>query len=89
MFGSLNPTQWKRLTATGLVKTGQGQLTGLLCASSSSMTATVYDGIDSTGVLIVNTMSLTAATPYPMPAKFNVGCYIVIGGTGDLTVFYD
>ncbi len=95
MFGSLNPTQWKIITADGLVKKGQGTLTGLLCASSSSMKISIYDGQDADGTLgttrlLVDQLTLTAGNPYPIPAKLNNGLYIdVVSGTGSFTIFYD
>jgi len=82
--------QWTRATASKLVRTGQGLLNGLLCAQSSSMVISIYDGVDDTGVLLVNQMTLAAATPYPVPALVNTGIYVkLISGSGDITVFYN
>lgn len=92
MFGSLNPAQWARFTnaANAVIKTGQGTLTGLLCSESSSLIVNVRDGTTTAGKLIVGPLTLTAGNPYPIPAKFNVGCFIeIVSGTGDATVFYD
>ncbi len=73
MFGSLNPCQWKIITADALVKKGQGNLTGLLCASSSSMKISIYDGQDTDGTLgptklLVDQLTLTAGNPKPSTA---------------------
>lgn len=80
--------QYQRLTASGLVKTGSG-LSGGFLVTSGTPTVAIYDGTDTSGTLIVNTMQTTAATPYPVPAKFNIGMYVVIGGAGDVTFFYN
>lgn len=86
----LNPNeqcQSVRLTASGIVRKGSGGLVGWLVASGSP-TITVYDGTDATGELVLNAMACTAGTPYPCPRLLIKGCYVTIGGTGDITFFY-
>lgn len=78
---------YTRLTASGQIKASQGMLGGLFCASASGATATIYDSTTGSGTLIVNTFPLTAGTPYPFPCRFRTGCYIVLTGTADITVF--
>jgi hypothetical protein len=77
------------VSASGSVKNGSGTLGGFLCTASSSGTVTIYDNTASSGTKIVDTMSVTAGQPYPVPVNFNNGCYIVIGGTATITVFYN
>lgn len=97
MFGSADPTQWQLMTASGLVKkaTGLCALTGILCAQSTSLVISLWDGQDATGVLgpttkCVDSIPLTAGVPYPIPAKLNNGLYIqFVSGSGSITVFYD
>lgn len=79
--------QYQRLTASGLVKNGAGLLGGFLVASGSG-SVTVYNGTSSSGTLILNTMTIADATPYPLPVLFTAGCYVVISGTLDVTFFY-
>jgi hypothetical protein len=76
----------KRLTATGVVKAGQGVLGGFIVASGSP-TIALYDGADATGTLILNTMQTAATTSYPFPYASTSGIYAVITGTADITFF--
>ena len=87
--------QWKRLTATGYIKIDQGLLGGFLVASGSG-SVTIYDSTSkaggpatTSGAIILNTMTIADATPYPLPVLFNYGCYVVISGTMDVTFFYN
>lgn len=96
MFGSMNPTQYKVVTANTLVKksTGLCTVTGLLCSSSTSMVVQIWDTAtdetNASAVKVVDSLTLVAGTPYPIPAKLNNGLYIkLISGTGSLTVFFD
>lgn len=92
MFGNLEPGRFKRLTASGLVltATGQGMSSGLLCAQSSSLVVSVYDGIDTSGTLLVNQIPLTAGAPVPIPAIVTKGIYVsFVSGSGDITYFYN
>jgi hypothetical protein len=79
---------YKNLSASGLVKDGPGALLGIFVASSSSGTVKVWDNSAGSGTVLVNATSVAAATFYPMPGRFNTGCYVTIGGTADITVFW-
>lgn len=79
--------QPKRLTATGIVRTGAGQLGGFLVASGTP-TIKIYDSVDNSGTIILNTMQTAAATPYPLPVQLIKGCYAEITGTADITFFF-
>ena len=76
-----------RLTASGLIKTGAGQLGGFIVATGTP-TITIYDGTTSAGTLILNGVVTTAGVPYPVPVGFNTGLYVTISGTCDVTFFY-
>lgn len=65
-------------------KLRDGNLTGILVASSTSGTIKVEDAHG----IIVNTMSVSAGQFYPMPCDFRGGLTITVGGTLDATVFY-
>jgi hypothetical protein len=80
--------QYQRLTASGLIKNGSGLLGGFIVASGSG-SVTLYDNTTGAGTLILNTMVIADATPYPLPVLFTVGCYAVISGTVDITFFYN
>ena len=76
----------KRLTASGIVRSGQGGLGGFIVASGSP-TIILYDGIDATGTVILNTMQTSVATSYPFPYVCSTGVYATITGTADITFF--
>lgn len=76
------------LSASGLVKTGQGTLQKIICATSSSGTATVYDALTATGTPVLNAFPLTAGGVSPLDINFQIGCYIAIGGTATITATY-
>ena len=78
-----------QFTASIVVKAGQGMLGGILVSSATGGTLAVYDGVNASGTLILDTMSVTAGQPYPLPCKFKNGLYIVVGGTVSATVFYE
>lgn len=78
------------LSASGQVKATAGALVGIFVASASATpTIKVWDNTAGSGSVLVNTFTPAPATFYPIPAKFATGCYITIGGTVDLTAFYD
>ena len=75
----------KRLNFTATTtQLRDGNLTGILVASSTAGTIKVADPQGT----IVNTMSVTAGQFYPMPCDFRGGLTITVGGTLDATVFY-
>ena len=81
--------QFQRLTTSGLIKKGSGVLGGFLVAQGTP-TITIYDNTTNSGTIIVNGLVVSAtSTPYPVPAKFVNGCYVVITGTCDVTFFYN
>jgi hypothetical protein len=79
-----------RLTATGNVSAVQARLAGILCSTTSSGTVVVYDSATTTTTIpITGTITLTAGQFYPIPARCQSGVYVVVGGTADVTVFFD
>jgi hypothetical protein len=80
---------YKNLSASALVRTGAGQLLGIFVASSSSGTVKLWDNTSAATTVIINTTSVAAGTFYPVPATFSTGLYVTIGGTADITVFFN
>ena len=76
---------FKNITSTTTVWTGQGAILGIFVASASA-TPTIKVA-DNTGT-IVNTFTPLAATFYPIPARFGTSLVVTIGGTVDCTVFW-
>ena len=88
MLSSNGSYFYKRLTASGLLKSGSGLLGGFIVASGTP-TITIYDNNAGSGTLILNGLLANSSTPYPVPARFTNGAYVVISGTGDVTFFYE
>jgi hypothetical protein len=78
---------WKRMTATGTVKSGNCNLGGFLCEVSG--TITLYDGIDANGALITSALPVTAGTFHPIPAMCVTGLHAVLAGGAVGTFFVD
>lgn len=86
----IGATAYTNLSASALVKTGDGDLIGLFVASaSSSPTIKLWDNTSGATTVLVNTFTPTAATWFPIPGRFKTGLYVTISGTVDCTVFYD
>lgn len=80
---------FKYLTATALVKVGEGGIAGIFVSTASSTpTITVYDELVSSGTTtkIVNTFTPVAGQYYPMPFAFKNGLVVAISGTVTCTV---
>lgn len=90
LAGSSNNEQYAyiRLTSSGAVKNGTGQLGGFLVASGNPTVQLNDFAGSASGTLIVNTMQVSAGTPYPVPIGFINGCFATLVGTGDITFFY-
>lgn len=78
-------------TASVLIKTGPGNLVGMTVGSHTGGTVKFWDNTSAAATVLVNTMTL-AAGERDMPfygAKFNTGLFITVGGTIDVTVYYN
>lgn len=74
---------YKNITATTTIYTGDGAILGIFVASvSGSPTIKVSDG---TGT-IVNTFTPVAATWYTLPFRFQTSLIVAIASTVDCTV---
>jgi hypothetical protein len=76
------------LSASALVKTGEGDLLGVFCASSTSGTLKLWDNTSAAGKIIANTFTLAAGTFTPIPVHFQTGLYATIANTADITVMW-
>ena len=80
---------YKQFTATGNVCPFGTSLLGIFVSSSSSGTITVYDSATTTtSAKVIDTVTVTAGTWYPMPVGTTAGIYIVVGGTLSATVVF-
>ncbi len=83
--------KYKNMAASGLVKTGNGTIKGIIVGSHSSGTIKLWDAVTATTPVLVNTMTLAAGERWiPLfGAEFTTGLFVTIGGTADITVVYN
>lgn len=80
---------YKQFTATGNVSPYGASLLGVFVSSSSSGTLTIYDSATTTTTAkVIDTVSVSAGTWYPIPASTTAGIYIVVGGTLSATAVF-
>ncbi len=80
---------YKLLTATGNVAPISKKMLGIFCSASSSGTVTLYDSATTTTTTkVIDTVTLTAGTFYPIPVAFASGIYAVVSGTLSATIIY-
>lgn len=80
---------YKNLTASALVKTGQGRLVGMYVNSTSAGTIKFWDNTSAATTVINNTITPAIGYHKLGNANFNVGLYATIGGTLDVTLYYE
>jgi hypothetical protein len=91
MSGPLYTTgSYKNISASAVIKAGEGELLGILVSSSTSGTLKAWDNATAaSGTVIFNTTAaITAPMWIPCPAAFVNGLFITIGGTADICVVY-
>lgn len=80
---------FKAQSASGLVKTGEGDCVLVLVSSSSSAVLNIYDNTAASGTKIVDSLAVDAKEEYDIPAHFTTGLYVELAsGTGKWTVFF-
>ena len=81
---------YANISATANISAVPSRLIGVLCSTTSSGTLNVYNDT-STGTTntVTGTITLTAGQFYPIPARCGNGIYLVIGGTANITAFFD
>jgi hypothetical protein len=82
--------KYKNLSSSALVKTGYGEIVGIIVNSHSSGTLKLWDALTATTPILCNTITLVAGERW-IPffnATFDTGLYLTIGGTADVTVVY-
>lgn len=82
---------YANLTASALVKTGQGVVTGVVVNSHTAGTLKLWDNTSAATTVIFNTITFGAAERF-IPfygAKFTTGLFATIGGAADITIIYN
>jgi len=79
------------MTASGLVKTGDGIVKGIVVASHTAGTIKLWDAVSAATPVLLNTMTLAVGERWvPLfDAEFTVGLFVTIGGTADITIIYN
>ncbi len=82
---------YKNMSASALVYTGAGTVSGVVVNSHTSGTLKLEDAVTDTTPLIFNTITFAAGPGFYnlFGAKFFTGLYGVIGGTADITIIYN
>lgn len=79
------------ITASGLIKTGQGVILGVIINSHTAGTLKLWDNTAGSGTVLFETITFGAAERDIdfFGAKFTTGLYATIGGTANLTIVYN
>lgn len=82
--------KYKNMAASGLIKTGAGELKSVIVNSHTSGTLKFWDNTSAATTVIFNTITLAAGERVIDlgDVAFNTGLYLTIGGTADVTVSY-
>lgn len=86
------PNKFINITSSQLVKTYKGTtniLVGMFVNSTSSGTIKFWDSLTAAGTVINNTITPAAGNYYALGnAGFSTGLFATIGGTLDVTLYY-
>lgn len=82
--------RYKNISASGLVKTGNGRIKGVIINSHTGGTLKLWDAVTAAIPVICNTITFGATERFvPLyDIEFTVGLYATIGGTADITIVY-
>lgn len=78
----------KQLSASGLVKTGDGALHFIKVSSSTGGSIKLWDNTSAATTVLLDTMAVAAGDEHYLPFAFTTGLYCTITGTASLTVAY-
>lgn len=85
------PKKYTNLTASALVKTGAGVVSGFIINSHTSGTLKLWDNTSAASTVIINTYTFPSGSGvvlFPDDISFNTGLYATIGGTADITLVW-
>lgn len=87
----MESNKYKNISASALVKTGSGIVCGILVNSHTSGTIKLWDNTSAATTVLANTITLAVGERWiPLfDGNFNTGLYCTIGGTADITIFYN
>lgn len=81
---------YKNISASGLVKTGNGRIKGVIINSHTAGTLKLWDAVSAAVPVICNTMTFAVGERFvPLfNIEFTIGLYATIGGAADITIVY-
>lgn len=91
-MATVDNVKYTNISASALVKTGQGAVYGVIVNSHTSGTLKLWDNTSAASTVIANTFSFPAGSGVYMfgpGISFNTGLYATIGGTADITILYE
>ena len=85
------PMSYTNISASALIKTGAGVVSGFMVNSHTSGTLKLWDNTSAATTVLLNTITF-AAGPQMInlgaDISFATGLYATIGGTADITIFW-
>jgi len=84
--------RYTNLSASALIKTGQGVVYGLIVNSHTNGTLKLWDNTSAATTVICNTITFAAGPnfiQFPVGIQFSLGLYATIGGTADITIIWE
>jgi len=85
----MKSSKYTNLSASALVKSGEGVLVGMYVNSTTSGTIKLYDNTSAAGTVINNTITPAIGYHDLGRANFSTGLYAEIGATLDVTLYYE
>lgn len=86
------PMTYTNLSASALIKTGAGVVSGFIVNSHTSGTLKLWDNTSAATTVLVNTITFAAGSGIVVnlgsDIEFSTGLYATIGGTADITLFW-
>lgn len=87
--------KYTNLTASALVKTGEGFVAGVIVSSHTSGTLKLWDNTSAATTVLVDTFTFPAGSgvyEFPqvggLPPEFTTGLFATIGGTANITLVW-
>jgi hypothetical protein len=92
VLNTREPMTYTNLSASALIKTGAGVVSGFIVNSHSSGTLKLWDNTSAATTVLTNTITFAAGSGivvnFGKDIQFSTGLYATIGGTADITIFW-
>lgn len=92
VLNTRRPMTYTNLSASALIKTGAGVVSGFVVNSHSSGTLKLWDNTSAATTVLTNTITFAAGSGivvnFGSDIQFSTGLYATIGGTADITIFW-